>query len=118
MNKEVIAKTAIVIAAPLTNVWEALIKPDLIETSGTQVITDWQVGSSILYTGTREGRKYQDKGRVLHIEKDKLLICTLWSSTDGLPDLPKNYKTVRYDLSQEGNGTRLTIHFSREMEEE
>ena len=27
----------------------------------------------------------------------------------GLPDVPENYKTVRYDLSAEGKGTMLTI---------
>jgi hypothetical protein len=27
----------------------------------------------------------------------------------GLPDVPESYKTVRYELSSEGSGTRLTI---------
>jgi hypothetical protein len=26
-----------------------------------------------------------------------------------LPDIPENYKTVRYELSGDGDGTRLTV---------
>jgi hypothetical protein len=37
------------------------------------------------------------------------LVSTFWSSLAGLPDVPENYKTVRYELSAEGGGTRLTI---------
>jgi len=27
----------------------------------------------------------------------------------GLPDVPENYKTVRYELSPENGGTRVTV---------
>jgi uncharacterized protein YndB with AHSA1/START domain len=49
------------------------------------------------------------KTRVLQIEPGKLLVSTFWSSLSGLPDIPENYKTVRYELSAEGDVTRLTI---------
>ena len=71
--------------------------------------TDWKVGSPITYKGIWEGKAYEDKGKVLQIEPGKLLVSTFWSSLTGLPDIPENYKTVRYELSAEGNGTRLTI---------
>jgi len=45
----------------------------------------------------------------LQIEPEKLLVSTFWSSLAGLPDAPENYKTVRYELTDEGGGTKLTI---------
>jgi len=76
---------------------------------GTEVTTDWQVGSPITYKGQWEGKTYEDKGKILQIEPGKLLVSTFWSSLSGLPDVPENYNTVRYELSTEGNATRLTI---------
>jgi len=67
------------------------------------------VGSPITYKGMWEGRSFEDKGRVLQIESEKLLVSTFWSSLSGKPDRPENYQTVRYELSPEGNSTRLTV---------
>jgi uncharacterized protein YndB with AHSA1/START domain len=111
MNKTLIAKATITINASTSKVWDALTKPEIIKQYlfGTQVTTDWQVGSPITYKGSWQGKAYEDKGRVLQIEPGKLLVSTFWSSLSGLPDIPENYKTVRYELTAEGNGTRLTI---------
>ena len=111
MNNTFVAKAAITINAPASRVWDALTKPDLIKLYlfGTQVTTDWRVGSPITYQGMWEGKAYKDKGQVLQVEPGKLLVSTFWSSLSGLPDVPENYKTVRYELSAEGGGTRLTI---------
>ena len=106
-----IAQAAVLIVAPSEKVWEALTRPDLIKIYlfGTTVKTDWQVGSPIIYEGQWQGKSYQDKGIVVQVERGKLLVSTYWSSMAGFPDLPENYKTVRYELSPEGPATRLTI---------
>jgi uncharacterized protein YndB with AHSA1/START domain len=111
MNETYLAKVSISINAPREKVWEALTKPELIKQYlfGTQVTTNWQVGSPITYKGTWEGKSYEDKGKVLENEPGKLLVSTFWSSLSGVPDLPENYQTVRYELSDEGDGTRLTL---------
>ena len=111
MNKALIAKATITINAPTSKVWDALTKPDLIKQYmfGTQVTTDWKVGSPITYKGEWNGKAYEDKGKVLQIEPGKLLVSTFWSSLSGLSDIPENYKTVSYELSAEGRGTNLTI---------
>lgn len=111
MNKTHLAKATITIDAPVSKVWEALTKPELIQQYlfGTEVVTDWQEGSPIIYKGMWEGKPFEDKGKVLQIEPGKLLVSTFWSVLSGKPDLPENYQTVRYELSPEGNGTRLTI---------
>ena len=111
MNKGFVAKATIIINTPAVIVWDALINPELIKQYlfGTQVATDWKAGSPITYKGIWDGKAYEDKGKVLQIEPGKLLVSTFWSSLSGLPDVPENYKTVRYELSSEGSGTRLTI---------
>jgi uncharacterized protein YndB with AHSA1/START domain len=110
-NNPLIAQATISIQASISKVWEALTSPDLIKQYlfGTTVKTDWQVGSPIIYEGQWQGKPYQDKGTILQIESGKLLVSTYWSSMAGLPDVPENYKTVRYELSPDGSGTRLTI---------
>ena len=111
MNNTFVAKAIITINAPAVRVWDALTQPELIRRYlfGTQVTTDWQVGSQIVYEGTWEGKAYRDKGKVLQVEPGRLLVSTFWSSLAGLPDVPENYQTVRYELSTESNGTRLTV---------
>ena len=111
MNETYLAKASISIDAPTSKVWDALTKPELIKQYlfGTEVTTDWQVGSSITYKGVWEGKAYEDKGKVLQVEPEKLLVSTFWSALSGLPDIPENYQTVRYELSSENGGTRLTL---------
>lgn len=111
MKETFTATTAMTMDAPETKVWEALVTPSLIKKYlfGTEVTTDWKVGSPITYKGIWEGKAYEDKGKVLQIEPNKLLVSTFWSSMSGAADLPENYKTVRYDLSEEGGKTTLTI---------
>ena len=111
MINKTLAQATITINAPPAKVWEALTQPALIKQYlfGTDVITDWRVGSPITYKGQWQGKSYEDKGKILQIEPGKLLVSTFWSSLSGVPDVPENYKTVRYELAPVGNGTKLTI---------
>lgn len=111
MDKTFTAQATTTINASASKVWEALTQPALIKQYlfGTDVTTDWQVGSPITYQGQWEGKPYEDKGKILQIEPEQLLVSTFWSSLSGVPDTPQNYKTVRYELSSAGEGTRLTI---------
>ena len=111
MEKRFTAKAVITIKAPASKVWEALTNPALIQQYlfGTQVTTDWQVGSPITYRGEWQGKTYEDKGVILQVEPERLLVSTYWSSLSGLADTHENYNTVRYELSSADPGTRLTI---------
>jgi uncharacterized protein YndB with AHSA1/START domain len=111
MNKGFVATTSSRINSPASKVWDALTKLELIKQYlfGTQVTTDWKVGSPITYTGGWQGKEYEDKGKILQVEPNKLLVSTFWSVLSGVPDIPDNYQTVRYELSEEGSATKLTI---------
>ena len=111
MDQKYIAKAGTTIDAPVSQVWDALTNPEMINQYlyGTEVTSDWQVGSPITYRGEWEGKTYEDKGKILEIEPEKLLVSTFWSSLSGLPDTPENYKTVRYELSGTDGQTQVII---------
>ena len=111
MDNKLIARATTTINASASRVWEALINPKLIKQYlfGAEVISDWKEGSPIIYKGIYEGKTYEDKGSVLKVEPEKLLLITHWSPLSGSPDTPENYHKVSYELAVENGGTQLTI---------
>jgi uncharacterized protein YndB with AHSA1/START domain len=93
-------------------VWAALTDPKKIKEYmfGSQVVTDWKPGSTIVWRGEYQGRSYEDKGEVLEVEPAKHLKVTHFSPLSGQPDVPENYHTVTYDLVPRGSGTTVTLH--------
>jgi uncharacterized protein YndB with AHSA1/START domain len=106
-----IAQVTATIHAPSSKVWDALTKPELIKQYffGTNVVTDWKVGSPIYYRGEWQGRAYEDKGIILENEPKKRLVSTHWSPLAGVPDSPEYYHTVTYVLSEHDDHTDVTI---------
>jgi uncharacterized protein YndB with AHSA1/START domain len=111
MQDDFLAGAEIVIDASKGEVWHALTDPDMIKQYlfGTQVESDWQVGSEIIYRGEWQGKPYQDKGRILELVPNQRLVSTFWSALSGAPDTPENYKTVTYELAPIGDQTRLVL---------
>lgn len=111
MREDYIAKVDIYLEAPRRRVWEALTDPDQVSRylHGTRVESDWKVGSPISWKGEWNGRRYEDKGRILEIEPPHRLASTYWSSLSGKPDRPEHHKVLRYVLYEEDGGTRLVL---------
>ncbi len=111
MDKGLVAKVHITVAAPLAKVWDALTSPAMIKRYmfGTDVVSDWQEGSPIVWKGVWEGKPYEDKGVILKIEPEKTFQCTHFSPLTGKPDAPENYHTLTYTLSEGGEGTAITL---------
>ena len=99
------------IKADPSKVWDALTNPALIRQYffGTEAISDWKQGSTITYSGEWEGKPYEDKGVILKIEPEKLLVVNYWSSRSGKPDKPENYSPYEYRLAESKQGTSLTL---------
>jgi uncharacterized protein YndB with AHSA1/START domain len=99
------------IEAPPSKVWTALTDPDQIEKYmfGSHVVTDWKPGSSIVWKGEYEGKKYEDKGEILEVEPERRLKLTHFSPLSGQEDLPENYHTLVYELESHGPKTRLAL---------
>ncbi len=104
-------KKSIQINASPNKVWDAIVNPEIIKKwlFDTNTISDWQVGSSILFTGIWEGVEYADKGIILKFDIEKAFEYSYWSSFSALPDLPENYSIVSFELQPIGNNTILNI---------
>lgn len=111
MVKELKAQVSVLIHAPVARVWQALTDPALIKKYlfGTETKSDWEKGSSIVWSGVHEGKKYQDKGTIVDIVPEKLLHTTHFSSMSGKEDKPENYHHVVYELTREDENTTITI---------
>jgi uncharacterized protein YndB with AHSA1/START domain len=105
------AKQSITIVATKSKVWEALTKPELVKKYffGTTLETTWKKGDPILFKGEWEGKPYEDKGKILEIEKEKVLKYSYFSSWTGKPDVPENYHNVTYKLNDMGPITEFVV---------
>lgn len=111
MKQNLTAKTQITIHAPPASVWDALTTPALIKKylMGADVHTDWKVGSPLTYTGTYNGKPYEEKGVIQKLEPRKLLQATHFSSSSGKEDKPENYALVTWQLDDRGDATVLAV---------
>lgn len=111
MDKSLIVEKKVVIETGAEKVWHALTDRETIKKYffGTEAISDWKVGSSLIFKGEWEGKTYQDKGNILESEPGKKLKYNYWSAWSGLDDVPENYSLVTYSLSSSGNHTTLEL---------
>jgi uncharacterized protein YndB with AHSA1/START domain len=103
---------SITINAPAADVWDTLINPakTKIYMFGCETISDWKVGSDLLWRGNYEGKEMVFvKGKIKTIEPNKLLVYTVIDPFASYPDIPENYLNVTYKLEQQGAQTILTV---------
>jgi uncharacterized protein YndB with AHSA1/START domain len=101
MDNTLIVSETIEIKAPVSRVWKGLTDPQIIKDYlfGTETVTDWKVGSDIIFQGTYNGQQYQDKGKIQEYILHQLISYSYWSSFTGTADAPENYSRVTYRLS-------------------
>ncbi|HEY0742135.1 MAG TPA: SRPBCC family protein [Chryseosolibacter sp.] len=111
MSANFISKATVTIDAPAAKVWHALTSPEMIREYlfGTQVETDWRIGSDIVWRGEYQGQSYEDKGKILQVLPDKLLQHTYHSSMSAIEDQPENYFNVTYELEESDGQTTVTL---------
>lgn len=111
MTQSYIAKAEIDVNATPSQVWKALTDPELIAKYffGTQVQTDWQPGSPIVWKGEYQDKEYEDKGEILEVQPNRRLRVTHFSPMTGLPDEPENYHSLTYDLDDRDGVTHVSL---------
>lgn len=111
MDRALKVEKEVVIKASSEVVWKALTDKETIKKYffGTEAISDWKVGSSLIFQGDWEGKTYQDKGTILAADAGELLQYNYWSGFSGLEDIPENYSLVTYRMSSESEQTTLTL---------
>ena len=120
MDTNFIATASIDILAAPSAVWEALVDPTAIRQYmfGTQVVTNWQEGSPIVWKGEWQGKAYEDKGEILIFDPPNRVSYSHFSPLSGQPDVPENYHRVTIELSVKGQQTRMTLTQDNNQTEE
>lgn len=105
------ARASISIKAPIGRAWSAITTPETLKRFffGSEVESDWRVGSPIYWRGSWQGKPYEDKGILLEFTPPNRLVTTHWSPLSGSPDVPANYHTVTYELEDAGDETVVSI---------
>jgi uncharacterized protein YndB with AHSA1/START domain len=105
------ASVSTVIQAPREKVWAALTRPEIVKQYffGTNLDTDWKVGSPLFFRGEWQGKAYEDRGTVLSFEPMQSFSFNYWSAFSGREDTPETRQIIRYSLDDVGDGLRVTI---------
>ena len=99
------------INAPLQRVWDILTKPEFVRLwqYGSELLTDWKVGSDIRFRTQWDGKVFEQWGKVLEVRQNELVRYSLFAPRPGLEDKPENYFVMNYILTTVGGQTNLEI---------
>ena len=112
MPVEQIVTNTVVINAPAPIVWHVLTNPEQTKKYmfGCEALSDWTPGSPLLWQGVWEGKAMVFvKGTLVEIIPNAFLAYTTFDPNSTLPDIPENYVTVTYRLTETNGQTLLTV---------
>lgn len=97
--------------ATKSKVWDTLTKPELVKLwqFGSELITNWKIGSDIKFRTHWEGKTFEQWGKVLEFKPTELLKYSLFAPRPGLEDKPENYFVMSYILTTENGLTKLEL---------
>jgi uncharacterized protein YndB with AHSA1/START domain len=110
--------TTITIDADPAKVWTTLTDLEIMERwlgepeMKIQVRTDWKVSEAITIRGFHHV-EFENKGTVLHYDKEKRLSYSHLSSTSRLSDKLENYSVLDFTLTPNDRHTKLTLSISK-----
>lgn len=99
------------IKAASQRVWDILTKPEFVKQwqFGSELTTDWKVGSDIRFKTEWEGTIFEQWGTVLEMRTNELIKYSLFAPRPGLEDKPENYFVMSYILTANNGQTKLEI---------
>jgi uncharacterized protein YndB with AHSA1/START domain len=112
MSNPLIVNSSITIDAPISTVWDALTNPEQTKKYmfGCEALSDWKVGSPLIWKGNFDGVELiAVKGHIVDIRPETFLVYTVFDPNSSIPDIPENYITVTYTLSQIDGLTRFDV---------
>lgn len=110
MNSFTINKS-VFIKAPIGNVFEALTTSDKIIQYFplNKVVSNWQLGSEVLYKGEIGGNDFTDYGTIKEFSVPTKYSYSYWSDNHGTKRIPENHLVISYTLTSIKNGTQLEL---------
>lgn len=94
------------------NVWSMLTKPELVKQYmfGSTVHSDWEEGSSIVYTLPIDGKDIVVvNGMIEEVEAPKKLHHTLFPTGSDIDDIRENYLEIIYTIEKHDGSCTLSI---------
>lgn len=105
-----------IIKAKTDKVWKVLTDPELIRqwisSEKIEMMTTWEPGSPTILKGKLHGLDFENTGKVVAFEPEKLLYYTHKNSLSELSDDPENYCHLIFKLTFENNLTILDLTIS------
>jgi uncharacterized protein YndB with AHSA1/START domain len=105
-------ESSITVNAPKAVVWDALTNPEKtkIYMFGCEAISDWTVGSPLIWRMEYEGKELiAVKGNIVRFEPETRLDYTVFDPQSTIEDIPENYLTVTYELTETDGKTHLVV---------
>lgn len=113
MNAPLVVNSTITINAPAAKVWDALTNPQQTKKYmfGCEATSDYKVGSPLTWEGVFDGTLVVAvTGSIVAIEEGKYLAYTTFDPNNAaMENIPENYLTVTYTLTEENGSTRLDV---------
>jgi uncharacterized protein YndB with AHSA1/START domain len=99
------------IKAPLHKVFDILTKPEFVKQwqYGSELLTDWKVGSDIKFKTDWEGKIFEQWGKVIEFRQNELIKYSLFAPRPDLEDKPENYFEMSYVMTADNGQTKLEI---------
>ncbi|WP_428742424.1 SRPBCC domain-containing protein [Tenacibaculum sp.] len=113
MSDSMIIEEEIFFKTTPSMVWDLLTNPKMTKQYmfGCEVLTDWKIGSQILWNGkTENGEEITYvKGKIIEFENEKKVTSTMFDPNIGIPDIPKNHINLTYEIIPNEIGCKLVI---------
>jgi uncharacterized protein YndB with AHSA1/START domain len=106
-------RNEIFINAAKDKVWDMLTNPEQTKKymHGCGAISNWKVGDPLVWNSVWEGKEMTFvKGEIKDIKPASYLAyTTIDPNNPNMPDIPSNYLTVTYSLTEKDGGTQLEV---------
>lgn len=101
----------ITINATQQKVWDTLTNPEFVKQwqYGSDLQTNWEIGSKIKFVTEWEGKTFEQWGTVLEFTPTTRLRYSLFAPRPDLEDKPENYFEMIYSLTEQNGQTNLEI---------
>jgi uncharacterized protein YndB with AHSA1/START domain len=103
--------STITINASLQKVWDTITKAELVKLwqYGSDLITTWEIGSDIKFRTEWGDSVFEQWGKVLEMQPNKLAKYSLFAPRPDVEDKPENYFIMSYVLTDKNGKTVLEI---------
>jgi uncharacterized protein YndB with AHSA1/START domain len=106
-----VSTSTVTINAPRDVVWVVVTLPEYVRQwqYNSELTTDWIVGHPIRFSAEWQGQTFEQWGTVLDFDEPTRLRYSLFAPRPGLDDVPENYFTMTYELTDVDGGTQVTF---------